>query len=232
LLVIDEWTKDAFAALGFPRARVFVCGHPRFDHVRAVAHAFVPADRRDVRRELFPGAPASSAVILFAAEPLVGFNQRDQSGSSRPETALRWLLDGAQAVAPQSCVVVRPHPKNLPGDFASMLGRFELADNEQDGLHMAWAADLVAGLTSTFLIEASLIGTPTLSIVPCESERNWLPTVASGVTLCATGKDEVRPHLVRLLEGEPAVAADALDLLAPPGALARIADFVGGVLGG
>jgi hypothetical protein len=227
LLVVDEWTAREYAALGFPRERVVVCGHPQFDRVRATRERFAGLDRQHVRRELFPGARAP--VIVFAAEPLVGSNRRDESGSSRPEMALRWFLAAAEAAAPGAYLVLRLHPKNEPGDFAPLLERFDCVERDQDGLRIAFAADVVAGLTSTYLIEACLVGTPTLSIVTSPQERHWLPTVEAGVTLCGGAPDEVRMHLASLLAGG-AVPCDALDRLVPPHALERIAAFVRGVL--
>jgi hypothetical protein len=232
LLLVDEWTKDAFATLGFPGQHALVCGHPRFDRIRALAARFAGEDRRRARSCLFQQVPPSSPLILFAAEPLLRQNRPDGRGSNRPETALRWLLESVEDVAPNSCVAVRPHPKNRPGDFASLRDRFVLTDSGEDGMRMAWAADIVVGLTSTYLIEASLLGTPTLSIVTYPSERNWLPTVEAGITPCATGADQVRAHLIRLFQDGRAVASDALNQLVPPGALGRIAGFVGGILTG
>ncbi len=223
LLVVDEWTGKTFSALGFPHDRVLVCGHPQFDRVRQAKARFAGWDRHEMRRELFPRAPAARPVIVFAAEPLLGHNARDGFASSRPERALEWLL----AAAPQTWVALRPHPKTLPEEFA---GVPRVAD--PDGLRVAFAADLVAGLTSTYLVEACLLGTPTLSIVMAEAEREWLPTIEAGITPCAASPEEVRNCLAEWCAGRGAMPAKALDRLAPPGALERITGFVCRVLSG
>jgi hypothetical protein len=58
---------------------------------------------------------------------------------------------------------------------------------------MVWAADLVIGMTTMLLLEAYLLGRPTLAVLPRISEKEWLVTLSNGLTpTVATHNDLVQ----------------------------------------
>jgi hypothetical protein len=211
LLVPDQATADAFAALGYPPGRAVVCGHPHYQAVRAVSARLASQDRSQVRRAVLPEAALPRQVVVFAAEISDGLNpaqyQRSPEytlagrGGSTARTAivLEELLDALPLLRPRPYLVLRMHPKNHPDEFAAYAAEIDHVSRGGSPLELLHAADLVVGMTSMLLLEASLLDRLTLSIVPRPAERDWLPTTRSGLTPCATRREELRALLPQLL---------------------------------
>jgi hypothetical protein len=237
LAVCDQGTADAFAALGFLPARISLCGHPHFDVIRARRAVLEGEDRAALRRTLFTGA-GDRKVIVFVAESVdqldPSFSRRSAAyslagrGNAEFRTAiiLEELLDAALLLPERPYVVVRLHPKNSEGEFEAFRDEIDQMSADGDPVPLIWAADAVVGMTSMLLVEAYLLGRPTLSVLPRREEAALIVTTASGLTQVATTRAEVRAGLVSLLErpAAPVVRAAADGL--PVGALDRLMDLV------
>ena len=237
LLVPDEWTKAAYVTLGYPIERVVVCGHPRYDEVRATGARLAEENRDALRRRLLPGATGDRRVVVFATEVSTGLNPQQYQYSSeytltgrgkstgRTEIVLEEFLDAIQLVRPRPYLVLRLHPKNTQDDFMAYLGEFDLVSSDGSPLELIYVADLVVGLTSMLLLEAALLGRPTLSVVPRTVEMEWLPSIHIGATACVTTREQLRFILMDLLrdslQGQRA-GGDAI----PYGSLQRTVEFV------
>jgi hypothetical protein len=238
LLVPDRWTAEAFAALDFAADRIHVCGHPIYDRLRELRDGL---EREEARRRTVPGASPDARVVVFlgeeptALEPELyrrspAYTLHGRGGSDdRAEIVLEEVLDALAELDERPYVVLRPHPRTA----RAAVGRFrdEVDEISTGGspFELAAAADLVVGLTTTLLLESAVLGVPTLSVLPREEEREWLPTVAAGVTPSVTTRAELRRALPELLTGAPPQSADGLFV---PGSLARMADVVEQALSG
>lgn len=230
VLVPDVWTKDAFVALGMADDAVIVCGHPHYDHVLAERARLAELDRRALRARLFPTASIGDApLIVFVAEISTGLDPAQFRRSAdyrlagrgerdgRTEIVLEELIDAVAAVAPQAKLVVRLHPKNTVEELGALAGEVTALSRGGSPLEVVQSADLVVGMTSMLLFEAALLGKRTLALVPRELEREWLPSLRSGVTPTFTDRVELRAWLQRWTTGElssptmPAIEHGALD---------------------
>lgn len=217
LLVPDEWTKDAFLALGYPASRALVCGHPHYDQVHNTVTRLVGMGRSIIRQKLLPGANGQR-VLVFAAEVSYGLDPRQYRRSSaytlsgrgtssgRTEIVIEELLEALRFVRPRPYLVLRLHPKNQREDFAPYLGEFDCVSKDESPLELVYAADLVVGMTSMILIEAALMSRPTLSVIPRLSEIEWLPSTGLGIVR-ATTREQLRSALERLLSEPPRTSA-------------------------
>jgi hypothetical protein len=215
LLVPDDWTKDSYVALGYPAGRIEVCGHPQYDRVKAAAEEFAVRDRRRLRETTFPGATAESRVVVFVAEISGGLNPQQYrksdaytlrgwgASTGRTEIVFEELLGALREIHPKPYLVLRLHPKNTPDEFAAYQRGIDLVSRDGSPLELIWAADLAVGMTSMLLLEASILGRPTLSIVPREIEKSWLLTIAAKITPCATTREAVRTLLTNSLSATP-----------------------------
>ena len=238
LLVPNEWTKEAYAELGYPVQRVAVCGHPHYDHVRATRARLERRDRNALRQRVLPGAPTGRKVVVFATEGSSGLklqpNQRlaeyTLTGrgtiTGRVQVVLEEFLDAIRLVKPRPYLVLRLHPKDSPDDYTAYLDEFDLVSSGGSPLELIYAADLIVGLTSMLLLEAVLLGKTTLSVLPREVEMDWLPSIRAGITTCVTTREQLRSTLVDLLRGSSQMLRADGDDAIPHGSLQRTVGFI------
>ena len=230
VFVPDEPTRRAFVELGLDGSRVLVTGHPYHDDVLRKRDALEAEGVEAVRRRVLH-APRDARVITFVSELSTGFDAAQFQRSSeytltgrgqrsgRTEIVLEEVIDAVRACRDQNLyLVLRLHPKNTRAELGSLVDEVDHVSEGGMALEVAFASDLVVGMTSMLLVEASLLGRPTLSVVPRIAETVWLPTIASGSTPCATTREELLRQLLRwsalgLGDEAPTPPSDALGRL-------------------
>ena len=234
LLVPDQTTAGDYVALGFPPEKVVACGHPHWDQVRRQARRWQRENREALRRRLLPHRPPGRKVIVFAAEISTGFTPgrfrrspqytlRGRGGRhERTAIVLEEVLDALKSVRPRPWFVLRLHPKNRPEEFADYRREIDQVSQGGDPLPLLHAADLVVGLTTMLLLEAALMGRPTLSVVPRAREKDWLPSAACGITPCAHTPAQVQSLLYRQLFQPRLPTPRQLRHHFPPGAVDNV----------
>jgi hypothetical protein len=229
LLLSDDLARRNFADLGFSADRMFVCGHPYFDTVREAGAVMAKEGRAAYRLRLFPNA-GFRPVALFLAEISSGLNPAQFTKSTdytlngrgrsvgRTEIVIEEFLDAAATMKQQPYLVLRPHPKNTDAELGPYFGEFDMICRGGSSLEAVFAADLIVGMSTSLLVEASLLGRPTLSIVPRLAEREWLPTTAAGITPCVHWREEIAPAMTIGLSGNETISNENS---LPTGATAR-----------
>ena len=242
LAVPDQWTKDAYISLGYPSGHIAVCGHPHYDRVLAAAERLRQEDRQVLRRAMFPSNHKDALVVVFVSEISTGLNPGKYSRlpdytltgrgtrMDRTEIVLEEFLDAAAQLKPSPYLVLRMHPKNTKEELASFLGDFRQVSEKEAPLKLVYAADLVVGMTSMLLLEAAIMGRPTLSIVPRVAEKESLPTIRAGITPCVTTRDELWAILPDVLGKNSQSVASGIDQFIYPGSLLRTVAFIEGLL--
>ncbi len=237
LIVPDESTRVAYETLGFPASSISVCGHPHFDAVRDRRKVFEGQDRKEIRREAFSDAPADRPIWLFLAEgvdrldPSVTFRSPDYTLTGRGDSdfrsvvVLQEILDTTADLAPRPWIVLRLHPKCEERDFAPILSEVGMVSAGGDPLPLLWAADLTIGMTTMLLQEAYLLGIPHFAVLPRESERQWLGTLATGLTPAVCLRADLRAFLSK----EPKAFLPREDRL-PHGAVEQAVGVVEGIV--
>ena len=237
LAVPDQATADAFAKLGFAHDRVVACGHPHFDVMRARRAEFATQSRADLRAERLPDLPADRPLLVFVAE---GIDQLNPAASRIPQDSaltgsgqsldrttvvLEELLEAVDNLDPRPVTVLRLHPKNRPDDYGALADRVDHVSHGGDALPLIWCADLVAGMTTFLLVEAHLLGRPTLSVLPDPTDSVWLPTTAAGATPVVSTRESLATALADRLQARTAKVQD--NALLPSGATQRYVQLVG-----
>jgi hypothetical protein len=192
LFVPDEHTQREFVSLGVPSERIFISGHPHFDFVR-LKKAGLLADQALLRKKLFPEAH-DKKVILFASEGAACLQKNGEAKDRRTETALEIFLESKRDL-PQIYSVLRLHPKDKEEYFSAYFPQLDQISSGGSPLEVLAASDIVIGLTSMLMTEAALLGKPTLSIVSCRAEQDWLPALRNGATMAASDAHEFRQKL-------------------------------------
>lgn len=238
VIVPDTICRDGFVKLGLAPNRIIIAGHPHWDHVRTSYRSLRQKDRGELRRRLFKMSGPDRTVILFAAEISDGmtpgqFHLSDEytlkgTGKSRGRTEIV-IEEFMLAVAPwrhELHLVLRLHPKQRPQDLSAHAGAFDSVSQGEPPLEVLYAADAVVGMTSMIMVEAALMGRPTLAILPRAREAQWLPTIAAGVTPYADSRDAASAEIAKLLKDPQPAPPPALERLFPAGALQRVATTI------
>lgn len=207
IMVPDEWTKAAFLSLGCEPERIEICGHPQYDFVRSRGKSLAKKGKDHFRTRHFPDAEDGRIVAVFAAEISEGLHPAHSlpngeytltgrvGTNRRTDIVLEEFLDALETIGERPYLVLRLHPKNEEAEFSQYSGSFDRVSKKEPVLELIYGADCVVGMTSMLLLEAAILGKPTFSIVPRESERDWLPTVRAGLTGCAFTRQQILSQL-------------------------------------
>lgn len=241
LLVPDRFTEQAFADAGFDRKKLFVVGHPHFDRVLQALPALRDTGRAALRRRHFPGELETRKIVLFLSEISDGLAP-EQFRRSPAYTLTGWwnsikrtdivfeeMLEGIKPFRSDLSVYVRLHPKNTAGEFEKYRPYFDDYSSGEDAMEAVYAADLVIGMSTSLLMEAALLGRPTLSILPRDIEKTWAPSVAAGMTPCCLTRADVVKSIAGLMESDLEKRRDIHNSL-PTGCLDRISDTLNRIL--
>jgi hypothetical protein len=238
LFVPTELVKGSYVSLGYSADQVIVCGHPYYDFVQETALRLTSKDRDDFRHRLFPGVSVDQKVLAFVSEGSARIKPRTQTylsectlpcdGTSvgRTEIVLKEFLDAIKLVSPRPYMVLRPHPKDAIEDYAAYQGEFDLISSGGSSIECLYAADFAVGMTGTVMMEAALLGMPSLAIVPRAAELDLLPTIQSGITPFVTTREQLRSTISDFVQNKMKMKPVDLDKVIVRGALQRVVRFV------
>jgi hypothetical protein len=219
IAVMDNAAERELIALGCPADRVRVTGQPRFDALFGVVD---PEGRARARASL--GIDASRRVAVFASQPR-GL-PHDEGGGFTQADALSAFLDGLQGAAPDALALVKLHPIEQVEPSARLLSARTGLETRllEDGSarELAAAADAFCGMTSIVLLDAALLGVPTVSIRPGGGASHFVD-VHADLIRSATSPAEVRVALEESFARGHATPASRLS----PGSVARVSGLLG-----
>lgn len=230
--VPDQATRAAFLAFGLGAERVVAVGNPLCDLIRA-RRPGLERQRDGLRTALFPDA-AGRPLLVFLGEPVHRLaaeryaRMRDWTlsgrggANARTQVCAEEFLDAAARLPQHPYTVLRLHPKDRLDDYEPLQREFDAVSIGGDPAEVVAAADGVVGITSTLLMEAALLGSPTGAIVPYVGECQRLPMLAAGAIPWTARAEEVTPLLAWVLAQPRGCADTALDRLYPPGATATL----------
>ena len=235
LFVPDQWTKKEYVRLGFPRKNIHITGHPHYDNVRAAIKKLESENVFALRNKYAPSAAVDDLVMVLVAEPMGGLNPRQFEKSSeytlhgrgtsnvRSNIVIEEFLNAVKTLPKVPYLVLRLHPKNSREDFEAYHHEFDFVSSGGSPTELIFTANAVVGMTSMLVFEAAIAGKPTLSILPREIEKNWLPSIRSGATKCATTRKSIVSELQRLLEREPTSNFSPMPVVEIDGSLRKVA---------
>jgi len=230
IAVMDAAAARECERRGCPPERLRVTGHPHLDSLTPAT----PAERRRARREL--GVEAGRRVVVFASEPLSRHYGRSSAeplylGYAEHES-LAAVRDALAELDPAALLLVKLHPLEESGTFVDLVDRggpeIRVLRAYPPRATIA-AADVVTGMTSTFLLEAVLMGAPALSVRPGGGEEHFISIHADLIESVAD-PDGVTAAVARCLEHRGAAergssASDGVEGSATGRVLQAIADL-------
>lgn len=244
LLVPDNKTLDAFAALGYQKESIAVCGHPQYDQTRALADQWAREGGAPAfRKRLFPDVVPKQKILTFISEGALryellpkrslaeyGFAGRGID-KGRTKIILEEVLDAVARMDGKPYVVFRVHPIEKAEDYAEYGAEIDLFSSGGSPLELVYASDLTVGMTSMLLLEAALLGRPTLAVLAQQSEVELLPSVRSGLTPYVLNRAALRDRLPVMLGGPIPPQRHGEEDLLVSGATERVVRVLAGILG-
>ena len=200
IVVPDEVAAAEAVSDGLPADRLVAAGNPHLEHLLERSLEFGPEQRMAFRESV--GVPRKATLVVFASQPIralygetLGYTEDQVLIEVRAalERAMGWL--GHRAV-----LAVRSHPRERDAVVLSSSDGVAVRPGNR-GEPLAWvmAADLVVGMTSALLVQASLVGRRVVSVQPGLVGDDHLPTNRLGLTDAVYERDAIAPVLYRAL---------------------------------
>lgn len=191
IAVMDDVAHREAIAAGLPGERIVVTGHPGLDDLTQTAKELGRL-RTETRAAIGLG---DELVVMFVSQPLLDLYSAEQLGFD-PETVLhdvvRELASVLVARRRTGTLLVKLHPREydrrptVPAERDHRLVIRVIADDGIDPRHLVAASDLVIGMNSILLLEACVVGVPTISYQPGIRIADPLPTSRLGWTAAVT----------------------------------------------
>ncbi|MBT8003942.1 MAG: hypothetical protein HN578_13605 [Rhodospirillales bacterium] len=238
LIVPTDPLKKTFVQLGHGQENIFIGGHPHYDAIKEKRGALREIGRAALRKKILPEISDERPLIVFAAEISDGLDPTQFQRSAdytlrgrgqsdlRTNIVLEELLDSLNTLGPKPYMVLRLHPKNTRQEYSVYASEIDHISDSGSPLDVCFAADLVVGMTSILLIEAAILGRPTLSIIPRDVEKNWLDSIELGLTKVATSRDELHQAISQFMKDWPKETDNRVDEVINFGSTDRIAKFL------
>lgn len=196
IAVMDARAYREMAADGFPEERLVVTGQPAFDRLKSLRKTFSGAS--EVRQRV--GAASDAKVVVFASQPIGEVYGHDKTVPAWlgyvEGDVLDLLIASLDRIAERRAIpitlVVRPHPREDASKFASVRAkRIRLViDRDIDVYELVMASDLLVGMNSILLLEASYLGVIALSLQPGLVKADSLPSNGVGQTQAVYSRNE------------------------------------------
>lgn len=235
LAVPDGTTAAAYRDLGFPAARLGLCGYPHFDRAAVARRRLDEKGRAAVRAEMLPAAGTRPIVVFLAEQPfsLDPGTPVDAEPSAFPgdkrrrvEAVLDVVLGTTEGMASRPFIALRLHPKNSRGEFADFEQRLDLVSAGGDPLPLLYCADVVVGLTTTLLAEAAILGRPVLPVAARAEDKAWMPGLFREGWPLAESAADIRRLVPALLDGTLSTLGLAEEFASPESSIGRLAAFL------
>lgn len=205
IAVVDEVAARRLISYGCPADHVVVAGSPAFDQLLEVDPRIV----RALHDRLSDGGRA--AVVVFACEPATppqtGADIRRRFGFCEEdviELLAAAAADTAARLQRRIHVVFKPHPIQIargvrPGMQIHDERFVSSSCHDGDRLELVAGADVVVGMRSMLLYEASLAGRPVVSVQPNRLESCDLTDGRPGIEIVGSAaalRQALFEHLV------------------------------------
>lgn len=197
LFAPDEKTLQAFVKLGFNFKNITLVGNPVFKKALDWKKNFGEKDLYKSKNTL---------RIVFVSE---GWDKLNPNASKKNQKysmhgisqsnfrtiiVMEELIDSLKSIDVPCLTTLRMHPNSNLDDFLPIANEFDEISFLEDPYEVCMNADVVVGITSMLLLEACLLGKPTLSILPDISEKNWMPNTEYGPTKTVSSREELKAY--------------------------------------
>ena len=195
----DMKTLEAFKNIGLEENRQTLVGNPVFKR----ALYWKESNKNKKNYSGFDKQSIDKLTITFIGE---GWDRLDKKASMKnPNYTLKGsgtydfrtiivmeeLIECLQKLNISCHTILRVHPNSNLDDYLPVANKFNQISIEEDAYEICMRSDVVVGMTSMLLLEACLLGKPTLSILPDIQQRTWMPNTEFGPTATVSSREEL-----------------------------------------
>lgn len=214
IFVTGYLTAEHFINLGVSKKDVVIFTNPVFSQLTKVKQQLEAKDRESERIRIFGKEASKKKVICFLTEKSDGLDSNEFLHSDtytlpgrgqvkeRTKIVLEELLDECKKYNQELEVVLRLHPKEAFEEYQEYFDEAAISNPAEHPLSVVFFADAVVGLTTTLLEEARQLGCRTLSIVPREKEKKWVPFPPNHMDKTVCSRIALSNALAKILFGE------------------------------
>lgn len=174
ILVMDDLAKNEMAAEGIDTEQIKVSGQPYFDLIKAMRQE-VSQGIDNIKEAV--DYQSGELMITYVSEPL-SQDYNDINGESYwgfdEKSICRLLLSALEKVTDTPTrparLVIKQHPRENPDNYNDIVRQFSCkfinirVEKALDSWPLVLASDLVVGMSSMLLLEAIIMGCPTLCV--------------------------------------------------------------------
>jgi hypothetical protein len=207
--VMDEFAKNEMIKECFPPDRLIIMGHPYFDSILMRKKSFSAEEKSHFKKEY--NISRSDIVVIFAAEP---FRREDLKIIGYTDIKIvkhlrRALESISRETEKKATLLIKIHPRDKRHDAAFPVTRGNnihiILVRRGQATKFILNADIVAGMSSIFLLESFLLGKPTLSIQIGRKIEDDLITNKIGLTKPIKSYQELHNTLIQIVAGDSKV---------------------------
>ena len=185
LLVPDIETKKIYARLGMEEKNIVITGSPNYQEILNIRAQLDEEGQKLIKKRVFNQDIQGVSIVfidehsnkgdkrLFLSEEY-NFNGR-KGMTNRNEIIASEVLDVMSGLNIKNYFIVRLHPKSDQNDYLSLGSEIDEFNSSSNYYELIYGADLIVGMTSALLMESFLLGKEVISIIPRDSEIEWLP---------------------------------------------------------
>lgn len=172
ILVMDEIAKEEAVTDGIEPSMILVTGQPYFETLLKEKEKITSSQLDKIKRKL--NLKDDDFIITFASEPVsIDYANTDYWGFTE-KTIFAELVEGVKRISAglekRISIIIRPHPREDEDSFNETINSLGerikiVVDRNSSSMELISLSDMVAGMSSMFLIEALILGKPVLSIL-------------------------------------------------------------------
>jgi predicted glycosyltransferase len=191
---------------GFPEDILEITGQPAFEQLEQKFSGKLTIDKGKVRSS--QGLLARDLFVIFYSQPIRKYfaGTEDYPGFDEHTVLqdLLHILENRRSELDRPLFLgIIPHPTQKAEDFKNYLGKGSLViDPLQASNELMFSADLILGMTSSRLMEASIAGCQVLSLQPDCLRCFKFPETSNGSVQVLTSNEEMNEKNFELLQNK------------------------------
>ena len=202
LFVADLKTKNEYVRLGFNQKNILITGNPIYEFALNLQNKSNTMKLNSTinvseKFKILFISEGQDKLNLDATRKNINykFNGRGQS-DFRTIIVMEELIDALNRNNINAHTSLRVHPNSTLDNFQPIAKEFDEISCEKDPYKDVMNSDLIVGICSMLLLEASLLGKPTLSIMPDINELNLMPNNYFGTTHVASSLESLDNYFI------------------------------------